>query len=196
MLNDNAPTLEQQFVKLLSNGKFNEAEAMLADDGEFEIQDEQLESCNVGKQPFLDWWKEKWTLRGWAYVEEPEMEIEVDTCADCAKGCKVYLLDYGHFPYDAGKSGGDHVLHALLLKERNGKITTLKACSKFENTVNPMRVEILQSRVTDIMADEKCNYLTAYVKARVEMFGKHKLEIDSDFLMLCDAIDRKAKDEA
>lgn len=187
------PTIEEQFINHLSHGNFTEVEAMLDDNGKFEIQDEQLESVNVNKKPFLEWWQVKWNERGWADVPEPEMEIDVDTCADCDKGCKVFFLDYGNFPYEAGKSGGDYVLHALLLKELNGRITSVKACSKFENKHNPMRVEILQSRVNDIMAEEKCNYMTAYITARVEMFGKHSIEIDSDFLMLCDAIDRKIK---
>lgn len=193
MLFDDYPPADEKFILYLSRGILKSAEDLLDDNGEFEIQDEKNQTLKVKKKEFMDWWKNKWADSGWAAVEEPRMDVDSDTCSGCNKGCKVYLLMDGTFPYQPEKSGGERILRGILVKEHEGKITSIATCSQFENRENPFQYQVLQSRVNDIMADEKCNYMTAYIKARFEMYGKHTIEIDSDFLMLCDAIDEKIK---
>jgi hypothetical protein len=37
--------------------------------------------------------------------------------------------------------------------------------------------------------------MTAYIEARVELFGKHKITIDNEFIFVCEANDKKDSKE-
>lgn len=192
---DNAPTATEQFTYYLTHGLLKKMEALLDENGEFEIQDNKQQSKKVAKKPFVKWIKSRWKECGWSTVPEPEMNLYIDTCSDCNKGCKVHLFEYGHFPYAPDKSGGTRPLRGMLIKESNGKIVCITGCSQFEETTNPMQFEILQMRVDEIMQEQKCNYMTAFITAHVEMYGKHTIDIDSDFIMFCKTIDEKIRNE-
>lgn len=195
MLFDNYNPAGEKFILYLSRGILKGAEDLLDDNGEFEIQDEKNQNLKVKKKQFMDWLKSKWADSGWAEVEEPRMDVDSDICSGCNKGCKVYLLLDGTFPYQPEKSGGERVLRGMLINEHKGKVNSIATCSQFENRENPFQYQVLQGRVDEIMQETKCNYMTAYITARVEMYGKHTIDIDSDFIILSNAIDKQIQDK-
>jgi hypothetical protein len=107
----------------------------------------------------------------------------------------VYLLEYGNFPYERNRETGQRLLRGLMLKEQGDKITSILGCSMFEHLGNPFGYEVVQNRVSELMQEAHYNYLTAFIIANFEIYGKHTITIDYDFLMLCNSIDNEMENE-
>lgn len=106
---------------------------VLADDGEFEIQNEDL-SARVGtKGEFIHWIEKR-------MQEKPPSSMLMDFCAGCHKDKLVWLFDKGEFP--AQPAGFDNFRRtALAFTVKDEKIVESKFCYRFQGIPNSTGME-------------------------------------------------------
>ncbi len=107
-------------LKALSN--------LLDDDGAFIVINKTFETVAVMKEQYVNWLRFK-------LQTESVTQVDMDTCAGCSLGKTVVIYNDGRFPWkvnkieNALKGGLDFIV-------KNGKITQIKFCYKFKNTIN------------------------------------------------------------
>ena len=102
--------------------------ALLSIDGIFEIQTKNLNSKEVNKMKFLEWYSQK--------LEETKIEsIEYDQCLHCSFGSPVVLFNGGQFPRMV-KDSSERSRTGIMVESTYDLITTLKFCFVFFHTEN------------------------------------------------------------
>ena len=122
-------------LKALSN--------LLDNDGAFIVINKTFETVAVMKGQYVNWLRFK-------LQTESVISVDMDTCAGCSLGKTVVIYNDGKFTCkvnnieNALKGGLDFIV-------KNGKITQIKFCYKFKNTINKhgyeKRYEIYKSYI-------------------------------------------------
>jgi len=103
-------------------------EGLLSDIGEYEIQNNSLETIEVGKQEFITWYSNKLS-------QTPIQSIEYDQCLHCQIGARVVLFNEGKFPRQI-KDTSERSKTAYKIESNADYITSLKFCFVFLETDN------------------------------------------------------------
>jgi hypothetical protein len=106
---------------------------LLDDSGEFEIQDDTLETYDVSKSEFLVWYASK--LNQTAITS-----ISFDQCLHCQIGASVVLFNDGSFPRRL-KDSSERVKAGFKVDSSEGKIVNLKFCFVFLETENKYKFQ-------------------------------------------------------
>lgn len=98
-------------------------QSLLSDMGTFDIQTEELDTQEVGKQEFIKWYGQK--------LEETQINnIEYDQCLHCFIGNRVVLFNGGQFPRKV-KDDSERSKTGIMLDIKDGLISTVKFCYLF-----------------------------------------------------------------
>jgi hypothetical protein len=100
---------------------------MLSEDGVFEIQDESLETVEVGKEAFLSWFFP-------IMIHQLVLPFHIDRCKGCMRGKPVIIFQDGQFPRK--KKWPDYYRTGLLIEEKDDKIIKIMFCFSFCETPN------------------------------------------------------------
>jgi hypothetical protein len=112
---------------------------LLSDEGEFEIQDDALETYDVNKAEFLVWYANK--------LEQTAITtISYDQCLDCQIGGSVVLFNDGKFPRKI-KDPSERVKAGFKLEVVEDKIVNLKFCFVFLETENKYKFQCDMDRM-------------------------------------------------
>jgi hypothetical protein len=117
---------------------------LLSDSGEFEIQDESLEICEVDKTVFLEWFAQE--LNHTAINS-----ISYDQCLHCQIGASVVLFNGGTFPRKI-KDSSERVKSGYMVDVKEDKIENLKFCFVFLKTENKYK---FQCNIEEMQEDLK-----------------------------------------
>jgi hypothetical protein len=103
-------------------------EGLLSDSGEYEIQNDSLETVEVGKQEFIKWYSNKLS-------QTSIQSIEYDQCLHCQIGARVVLFNAGKFPRQI-KDASERSKTGYKIESKDDSITSLKFCFVFLETDN------------------------------------------------------------
>jgi hypothetical protein len=117
---------------------------LLADDGEFQIQDEAKATIEVGKQEFVSWYAQK-------LVHHKVRSVAYDQCIGCSLGKSVVLFNNGQFPRQV-KDYSERSKTGLMLNVRDGKIKELNFCFVFLKAENKYQHEAVGEKINDLCA--------------------------------------------
>jgi hypothetical protein len=130
-----------EFSNATTEKDFISIEKILDEKGIFEIQDNNLEMIDVGKNEFLTWYKN--TL---STVEI--LEHHYDQCVGCSFGKQVVLFNDGSFPR-VQKDLSDRSKTGFMIDSENGKITKIAFCFVFLKTENKYIFECVGKIIND-----------------------------------------------
>lgn len=125
--------LVHEFAHASQRKDLSYLEQLLSDSGEFEIQDETLETYDVGKTEFLNWYSQK--LNQTAITS-----ISYDQCLHCQIGASVVLFNDGTFPRKI-KDSSERVKSGFKVDVKEDKIDNLKFCFVFLKTENKYKFQ-------------------------------------------------------
>jgi hypothetical protein len=109
-----------EFALASKNNDIELLKTLLSKDGTFHIQNQVLNTIEVGREEFLRWYKEK--------LDTTNIEsIEYDQCLFCLLGNPVVLFNNGRFPRQV-KDCGERTKTGLALKIRDNKIAEMAFC--------------------------------------------------------------------
>ena len=112
---------------------------LLSEMGEFEIQDDALETYAVGKAEFLTWYANK--------LEQTVIHaITYDQCLHCQIGARVVLFNDGKFPRKI-KDSSERIKAGYKVDAVDDTITDLKFCFVLMQTENPYKFECEIDRI-------------------------------------------------
>jgi hypothetical protein len=131
--------LADEFAQASQRKDISYLEQLLSDSGEFEIQDETLETYDVTKTVFLDWYATKLN-------QTPISTISFDQCLHCQIGARVVLFNDGTFPRKL-KDSSERVKAGFKVDSSEGKIVNLKFCFVFLETENKYKFECEIDRI-------------------------------------------------
>jgi hypothetical protein len=139
----NTIELIKLFVSASLNNDILAIEYLLADDGVFEIEDENLELVDTSKKEFLQWYHHK-------LAKTHIIEITNDQCIGCSFGNQVVIFNNGTFPR-VPQEFTDKTKAGLMLQTSEGKISKMQFCFSFLKTEN--------KAVCDCVGDEYVKYI-------------------------------------
>ncbi len=113
-------------------------ESLLDENGEFEIQNDQLDIIHANKEEFIKWYEVK--LKATAITD-----IEYDQCLHCHIGNTVIIFNDGKFPRTI-KDISERSKTGLMVDAKDGKIMTIKFCFVFLKTENKYQVDCIIER--------------------------------------------------
>lgn len=134
------------FANASADKDFDVVKTLLSDKGVFEIQTNNLDTKEVNKKKFLDWFFKK--------LEETQIEsIDYDQCLHCSFGSPVVLFNGGQFPRRI-KDSSERSKTGIMLECEDGQIRTLKFCFVFFHTDNDFvfecRIKAAQKREREL----------------------------------------------
>ena len=122
------------FTNALLKGDLSLVEPVLRDDGVFDIQDNELETVEVGKYEYLSWLKSKLT-------KTRITSIYFDQCLHCKIGNSVLIVNHGEFPRKI-KDSSERAKTGLMIDSENGEISMIRFCYVFVKTENKWSFEL------------------------------------------------------
>lgn len=130
-------------------------ESLLSEDGTFDIQTADLETLEVDKYKFIQWYGLK--------LQETEItSIDYDQCLHCFIGNQVVLFNDGQFPRSI-KDCSERSKTGIMLDIQNGLISTLKFCYLFIVTDNQYVFECRIDRIKEYQS-QGMSYSEAFKK--------------------------------
>lgn len=145
-----------EFANASQNKDITLLSGLLADDGDFQIQNEELDFEDADKLKFLEWYKSK-------LAATPIETIEYDQCINCLFGKPVVLFNNGKFPRRI-KDGSERTKTGIALEVKDYKIARLNFCFVFLKTENKHVFEATGEKVKKYIAAGMPNK-TAIAKA-------------------------------
>lgn len=142
------------FAQATKQNDFNLITGLLSDQGEFQIQNKENDSVDVGKKEFLAWYKLK-------LQQNPITDIEFDQCIHCSVGDCVIIFNDGKFPRTL-KDSSERSKTGLKLEVKDCKITELKFCYVFLKTQNKYEFECVSDKMRVLMKDAGLSFDEAY----------------------------------
>lgn len=116
------------FVSASLSADMKAMEYLLAEDGVFEIEDDNLELVDSSKKEFLKWYNYK-------IKETTITEVTNDQCIGCSFGNQVVIFNNGTFPR-VPQEFTDTTKAGLMLDTSDGKISKIQFCFTFLKTEN------------------------------------------------------------
>lgn len=116
------------FVSASLSADMKAMEYLLAEDGVFEIEDDNLELVDSSKKDFLKWYNNK-------LQETTINEVTYDQCIGCSFGNQVVIFNNGTFPR-VPQEFTDTTKAGLMLDTSDGKISKIQFCFTFLKTEN------------------------------------------------------------
>ncbi len=155
-MSESLETKTKDIVKMFAGAveahDYNIIAALLADDGKFEIKDEQLEVIESDKSSFLGWLTTE-------LLATTITKIEYDNCILCRVGNPVILFNDGHFPKMklelSTKSMNGFMLHVI-----DNQIRELSFCYSFAHRENKYQFECNCDEAKMLMSKSKDMTLT------------------------------------
>lgn len=134
------------FATAVQNKDFDLIASLLADDGEFQIQDALLDTVeHCSKSVFMDWLKP---------VLYPVIidKIQYDNCILCKVGNPVVIFNEGQFP-KVKKDSSTKSMNGLMLEIRDNLIYEVNFCYSFAHLENMYQFECNGKAVKEYMKD-------------------------------------------
>lgn len=103
-------------------------EDLLSETGEYDIQNQDLDTTSVSKIQFADWFCS-------LLKKEDIISIDIDQCLFCKIGNPVFIINGGSFPRKI-KSHSEMYITGLMLEIENDKISNITFCYSFLNREN------------------------------------------------------------
>ena len=116
------------FKDIIVQKNFVAIEELLSEAGEYDIQNQDLETISVGKSQFVDWFCS-------LLKNEDITSIDIDQCLFCKIGNPVFIINGGSFPRKI-KSHAEMFITGLMLEPDNDKISNITFCYSFLNREN------------------------------------------------------------
>jgi hypothetical protein len=117
-----------EFALASKNNDIGLLKKLLSKDGSFHIQSPSLDTIEVQREEFLEWYKKK--------LDATTIEsIEYDQCLLCLLGKPVVLFNNGKFPRQV-KDSSERAKTGLVLNIRDSKIIEMGFCYTFLRTEN------------------------------------------------------------
>jgi len=153
--------IETKFAKLIVDMDFDQLANLLDDNGEFNIQDNDLQTIDVNKEQFLSWIINK-------RKKVSTLEYYFDQCLYCRIGNPVIMFNNGDFPREIFDSS-EKSKTGLMINVKDNKINVVQFCYTLLNTENRYQFEIHASVVKEYMGDnfKNCS-VEEYVAAHNE----------------------------
>ena len=126
--------IEKKFARSIVDMDFKLLANLLDEAGEFNIQDEKLETIDVNKAQFLQWIISK-------RKEVNKLDFYFDQYLHCSIGNPVVMFNDGNFPREIYTSGEKNKT-GLMLNVKGEKIDIVKFCYTLLNTENKYQFEI------------------------------------------------------
>lgn len=120
--------IAQQFAEACVMKNRPDIEKMLCDQGIFEIQNEELETEEVDKKTFMEWFFP-------IMIQQLYLPFYLNRCNGCMKGKPVIIFQEGKFPRSRWKLGDMHK-SGLMIEEKDNKIVKIMFCYSFCETTN------------------------------------------------------------
>lgn len=134
----------KSFAVAVKENNFEVITSLLADAGEFQMQDAQRETIDGDKATFINWLQNALSI-----VEITS--IDYDTCILCSMGNPVILFNNGLFPKSLKQGGVGKSMIGLMLDIQDGKIKEIKFCLSFAERENKMYMECWNVMVNDLI---------------------------------------------
>jgi len=130
-----------EFALASKNKDLPHLESLLSENGTYDIQTADLETLEVSKQEFIEWYGMK--------LQETEItSIVYDRCLHCFIGNRVVLFNDGQFPRSI-KDCSERSKTGIMLDIQDGLISTLKFCYLFAKADNPYVVECQLAKIKE-----------------------------------------------
>lgn len=126
--------IETKFAKYIVDMDFAQLADLLDDNGEYNIQDNNLQTIDVNKDQFLAWITDK-------RKEVSALGYYFDQCLYCKIGNPVVMFNNGDFPREILDSS-EQSKTGLMLNVRDNKINVVRFCYTLLNTENKSQFEI------------------------------------------------------
>ena len=140
---------ETKFAKFIVDMDFDQLADLLDKNGEYNIQDNNLQTIDVNKDQFLTWIINK-------RKEILALEYYFDQCLYCKIGNPVVLFNNGEFPREILDSS-EKSKTGLMINIKDNKINAVQFCYTLLNTENKYQFEIHASVVKKYMGDNFAN---------------------------------------
>lgn len=128
-----------KFANASKNRDLKSLTRLLRKDGEFHIEDSNLNTIEVKKEEFLKWYEAK--------LETVTIEsIDYDQCLMCLIGKPVVLFNNGKFPRQA-KDSSERTKTGLALNILGNKIFEIAFCYTFLKTENKYVFEVTGEKI-------------------------------------------------
>ena len=131
----------KMFTEALLKGDLTLIEPLLKEDGDFDIQNEELETVEVGKYEYLSWLKSKLT-------KTTVTSLYFDQCLHCKIGNSVLIVNHGEFPRKI-KDNSERSKTGLMIDSENGEIKMIQFCYVFVKTENKWFFELQRPNGND-----------------------------------------------
>ena len=132
----------ENFVIACKTVDIKRIEGMLADTGEYDVQDDALEAIVTDKSTFLIWFKQR--------LEQTKIEsVDYDNCLYCNIGCPVVLFNKGEFPRRA-RSLSENSTTGLRIGVGNGSINRVQFCNNLVRTETQFEFERVGHKIVDL----------------------------------------------
>jgi hypothetical protein len=112
-----------RFAESIKHKDYRNLNLLLHDEGEFNIQDFELETTATNKNGFIEWIKTK-------LLKEDIYTVEYDQCLHCKIGNQVVLFNKGNFPRKC-KDDSERSRTGLMLDIKEDKIIETRFCFVF-----------------------------------------------------------------
>ncbi len=138
MIAQNTLELNKMFSEAIIGNDIGSIYNLLHENGRFDTQDNDLETVEVNKIQFIDWFSSKLS-------ESKVISVHFDQCLHCKVGNDVLLLNKGKFPRNI-KDISERSKTGLMLDYKDGIIATIKFCYVFAETENKFMFELKSLR--------------------------------------------------
>ena len=125
--------LINEFTNALIAKDLNALADLLDDRGAFIVINKTFETVAVIKEQYINWLRFK-------LQTESVMQVDMETCTGCSFGKSVVIYNNGKFPWVVN-SMENSTKGGLDFEIKNGKISGIRFCFKFQNTKNQFGFE-------------------------------------------------------
>lgn len=144
------------FKDIIVQKNFVAIEDLLSESGEYDIQNQDLETISVGKSQFLNWFCS-------LLKNEDITSIDIDQCLFCKIGNPVFIINGGSFPRKI-KSHAEMYITGLMLEPDNHKVSNITFCYSFLNRENN---SVFNNNMKKIKALEEKGYTLSEASIKV-----------------------------
>jgi hypothetical protein len=148
--------LINEFTNALIAKDLNALADLLDDRGAFIVINKTFETVAVIKEQYINWLRFK-------LQTESVTQVDMETCNGCSFGKSVVIYNNGKFPWVVN-SMENSTKGGLDFEIKNGKISGIRFCFKFQNTKNQFgfekRYDIYQSYLDKGFTKEEADKLS------------------------------------
>lgn len=137
--------LINKFNNATFDGNIKLINSLLDKNGVYNIQDNDLETIEVKKEGFINWYEEKLS-------HTSIKESVLDQCISCSFGNHILIFNDGLFPFKP-KDSSERSKSGLMLASKDGKINKIVFCFAFLKTENKYIFECVGQILKEYMKD-------------------------------------------